>query len=113
MDQMENLFMEINKNLKKYQDDLLTVEEKYKKHHKYFDRTKLQLNRIRLARTPAYSNQPQVCSTCNKPYVYLKWYKYCDRKQFQQQFANWKIGSSVIDNFIHESQLSIKYPNGY
>ena len=41
MDRMENLLIEINKNLKKYQDDLISVEEKYEKYHKYFDRTKL------------------------------------------------------------------------
>src|SRR6266540_3821874 len=36
MDRMENLLIEINKNLKKYQDDLISVEEKYEKYHKYF-----------------------------------------------------------------------------
>ena len=49
---------------------------------------------------------------CNKPYTFIKWCKFCDRKQFVEQFSNWKT-HSVFDKIIEDSQLSIKYPNGY
>ncbi|CAG8693078.1 11943_t:CDS:2, partial [Acaulospora colombiana] len=113
MNRIENLFVEISNNLKKYKDDIATTEEKVGGFRDLLDGTILQINRARLARTPAYSNQAQQCSICNNPYVFLKWCKFCDREQFRQQFPNWGSGNTEFDKIIRDSQLSIKYPNGY
>jgi len=66
-----------------------------------------------MGRTPAYKKQTQRCSVCNKTYTFIKWCKSCDREQFQKQFSNWETGHSEFDKVIRDSQLSIKYPNGY
>ncbi|RIA87073.1 kinase-like domain-containing protein [Glomus cerebriforme] len=113
MIQIENLFIEIRVNLDSYQHDITVSKDKIREYRKLLDRTILQLNRIRMARTPAYSKQAQQCSVCNKPYVYLKWCKFCDREQFQQQFSNWESGNPKFDKIIRDSQLSIKFPNGF
>ena len=108
----KNLFIEIRNNLNKYQDDVNATKNKIREYRKFFDKTVLQINRVRMGRTPAYSKQAQQCSVCNKPYAFIKWCKFCDREQFQKQFSNWETSRSV-DKIIRDSQLSIKYPNGY
>ncbi|CAB4446214.1 unnamed protein product [Rhizophagus irregularis] len=113
MYQIENLFIEIGVNLNIYQDDITATEDKIKEYRELLDKTVLKLNRIRMARTPAYSNQAQQCFVCNRPYVFLKWCKFCDIEQFKKQFSNWGSGNPEFDKIIHDSQLSIKYPNGF
>ncbi|CAB4492838.1 unnamed protein product [Rhizophagus irregularis] len=113
MYQIENLFIEIGVNLNIYQDDITATEDKIKEYRELLDKTVLKLNRIRMARTPAYSNQAQQCFVCNRPYVFIKWCKFCDIEQFKKQFSNWGSGNPEFDKIIHDSQLSIKYPNGF
>ncbi|RHZ86877.1 hypothetical protein Glove_43g67 [Diversispora epigaea] len=73
-----------------YQDDITATENKIKEYRELLDKTALKLNRIRLARAPAYSKQAQQCS-----------------------FTNWGSGNPEFDKIIGDSQLSIKYPNGF
>ncbi|GBB85993.1 hypothetical protein RclHR1_12430002 [Rhizophagus clarus] len=109
----KNIFIEISVNLSIYQNDVTETGNKIKEYRKLLDKTALKLNRIRMARTPAYSNQAQQCSVCNRPYVFLKWCKFCDIEQFKNQFSNWESGNQEFDKIIRHSQLSIKYPNGF
>ncbi|RHZ53149.1 hypothetical protein Glove_450g29 [Diversispora epigaea] len=57
-------------------------------------------SKIRMARAPSYSKQAQQCSICNKPYVFLKWCKFCDIEQFKKQFINWGSGIPEFDKII-------------
>ncbi|CAG8444964.1 1059_t:CDS:2 [Acaulospora colombiana] len=110
---VKNLFNEIQLNMNGYRDDVTATNDKIGEYRESVDGTILHINRIRMARTPAYSNQARLCSICNKPYVFLKWCKFCDREQFRQQFSSWESGNPELDEVIRGSQLSIKYPNGY
>ncbi|CAG8556466.1 7155_t:CDS:2, partial [Racocetra persica] len=103
-DYLKIIFDNINNKLDKYEKNINECRAT-------FEMTKLQLNRVRMGRTPAYSKQPQQCSECEKPYVYIKWCVFCDRKQFQQKFR--ASGNLEIDKFLNDSQQSITYPNGY
>ncbi|GBC06640.1 hypothetical protein RclHR1_00070007 [Rhizophagus clarus] len=113
MFQVEILFIEFSVSLNIYQDNITATEDKIKEYRELLDKSVLRLNRIRMGRTPAYSNQAQRCSVCNRPYVFLKWCKFCDIEQFKKQFPNWRSDNSDFDKIIHNSQLSIKFPNGF
>ncbi|CAG8788296.1 21247_t:CDS:2, partial [Gigaspora margarita] len=102
-DYIKVIFNDINDKLEKYEKNINEC-------HAIFEKTKLQLNRARMGRTPAYNKQPQKCK-CGEPYIYLKWCIHCDRKQFQQKFNT--SDNLEIDRFLYDSQQSITYPNGY
>ena len=112
MIQIEDLFIKIRDNLDKYQDDITATKAKIGEYREFLDKTVLQINRIRMGRTPAYSKQAQQCSVCNKPYTFIKWCKFCDREQFKMQFSNWDTGHPEFNKVIRDSHLSIKYPKG-
>ena len=113
MVRIEDHFIEIKDNLDRYQGDITAVKDRIKEHRKFLDKTITQLNRVRMGRTPAYRKQTQRCPVCNKTYTFIKWCKSCDRGQFQKQFSNWETDHPEFDKVIRDSQLSIKYPNGY
>src|SRR5205814_1623824 len=113
MMQLQIISNNIGNGLEKYKNDNAAGKEKIKTFRELLDTTELQFNRIRLGRTPAYSDQEQNCVMCGEPYVYLKWCKSCDRNQFKKQFSEWTSDSAAIDKFIRQTQLSINYPNCY
>ncbi|CAG8847496.1 24480_t:CDS:1, partial [Gigaspora margarita] len=94
-----------------YQQDIIASKDKVRECSECLNKTVLQINRIRMCRTPAYSKQAQQCPVCNKQYVFINWCKFCDREQFQKQFSSWETGHSEFDKIIRDSQLFIKYPN--
>ncbi|CAG8579882.1 10342_t:CDS:2, partial [Dentiscutata heterogama] len=108
-------FSKIKDDLEKYKSSISATKKEVEKYRDMLNEIIRQQNMTRLARTPAYNNQPQNCSNCNYPFAFLKWCMHCDRNQFKKQYENksWTSGNVLIDNLILDSQLSIKYPNGY
>ncbi|CAG8615353.1 183_t:CDS:2, partial [Dentiscutata heterogama] len=111
--QLENIFNELRNNLNKHQEDITASKDKIREYCEILHKTVLQINRVRMGRTPAYSKQAQQCPVCNKQYVFIKWCKFCDCEEFQKQFSSWEAGRSEFDKIIRDSQLYIKYPNVY
>ncbi|CAG8737959.1 13065_t:CDS:2 [Cetraspora pellucida] len=60
--QLVSLLNNIDSKIEKYQNDITTSKEKVDLCQELLDATELQFNRVRLGRTPAYSDQMQNCT---------------------------------------------------
>ncbi|CAG8439448.1 10320_t:CDS:2 [Cetraspora pellucida] len=77
--QLNRLNSPVDDHIKIIFNDINNKLDKYEECHATFEKTKLQLNRIRMGRTPAYNKQQQKCSEFVKgtPPVYEALMKRC------------------------------------